>query len=412
MSYNKLYPTIIFNGRSTSYERKDVDSLVARIEEHLPGSKYIHYNEYDTDQTSRASICAYNVVIVPYDSQYDVHTKFDFHAFRIRLRKNSLSLSCWLSRVVDLKSALDYQRFDNQEIEDIWDKTKETETNGLKAHLLNYLLAVDVMACYYNKLKDIIDPSSFDDVEYDRIPLSYLLDEKYSVEAQNEISDKLLHIIVSAGHFNFPGLSDLDKHRMAVARYPAIVDDIHANEDKIRLHAKTIDEYISTWLLDVRRSVRGATNSILGPLEHYGETFPAIYQPLQLSRLNNDALEAELIAGLWKALDNGSLAYSFEHLSWGGEDFMRVYFRPGEELHPLMKSATIALAIMDEWTKVTNEERITALDLDQLLAVSVIPTSLMCITKPCEQDFQFIDLPSDSTTTLFSDIKFRRQSKM
>lgn len=402
MTNNKLYPTINYKGKSTPFERKDVDGLVARIEEHLPSAKCIFYGEYEANAASEKPIYAYNVIVVPYDSQYDVHSKFDFHAFRIRLCGNDLSLSCWLSRIVDLRSALNYHRFDHQEIEEIWDNSKDIETESRKVSLLNYLLAVDVIADYYELLKIVIGRSAFTEVVFDLSPLQYFWYEKYDAEAQKGIADKLLLVIESARYFNLPGLNDLDMHKMAVSRYPSVVEDIHANEDMIRLHAKTIDEYLATWLLDVRKSVRGATNAIVDSLEHYGETFSAIYLPLQLSRLNNDNLEAELLAGLWKALDSGSLAYSYERTSWGGNDFMRAYFRPGENLHPLMKSASIALAIIDEWAKVTNEEHITALDLDQLLAIMVVPTSLLCITRSFGHDFQFIDLPSDNTTTLFS----------
>lgn len=413
MTYSRYYPTVSFQIAGGISMPMIEGNVINRIHTLLPEAKITRYQSFLPGGSLKGRMSrVLNIVIVPSDSirvksdddKFET-CKYDIFAYRIQIIGEQVKLSCWFS-----SSNTDnlYIQFNADGLHDLWEDsclmlTQTSEDNiNFRCTWLNYLRAVDALACILPSFMQVFGLEDMPALSLSEEPLRRFFSEDTADSISvNALSSHLTSIVLTQCEPNsIASCPDASYHTQAVSKYPSVPDDYQGLNSRIPQTAISTDEALALMFTNMRMCFFGAMMLNADNI-HYGDNYSSIRLLFPYSRIPESEIDVELIASLWKGIDDKSIICTYETTKWESENHHALFFRCSHHLTPHMRFAALALAIIDNWRTLFFETFISRTNLDQLLAILTLPESAFC-DKTIRAEVVFMDMPNYDVTTLLS----------
>lgn len=413
MTYSRYYPTVSFQIVGGISMPMIEGNIINRIHTLLPEAKITKYQSFLPGGALKGRMSRLqNIIIVPSDSirvkneddKFEI-CKYDILAYRIQIIGDRVKLSCWFSA-----SNTDnlYIHFNTDGLYDLWENTclklvQTSEDNiNFRCTWLNYLRAVDALACVLPTFMRVFGLEDMPTLSLSEEPLRRFFSEDTADSvSMNALSSHLISIVLTpCEHNSIASCPDASYHTQAVSKYPSVPDDYQGLNSRIPQTAISTDEALALMFTNMRMCFFGA-RMLSAENIHYGDNYSSIRLLFPYSRIPESEIDIELIASLWKGIDDKSIICAYETTKWESENHHTLFFRCSHRLTSHMRFAALTLAIIDNWRTLFFETSISRTNLDQLLAILTLPESAFC-DKTIRAEVDYLDMPNYDVTTLLS----------
>lgn len=402
-TYSRYYPSLIFERKDGNSVSFDGLQIIESLKGAFPGVKTTFYRTYgrlDENQESPQRI--FNIIILPSNSQRQgieggiaKSANHDILAYRIQIANKYICLSCWQVSSHQERYA---PNFHDDSIEQIWNDTKDKlvtvneENRSIEYSWLDYLLALDALKGSFPKFNTILSLVDYNS-KIQMQPVELILDASYvNLDSKIALGNIIKsQIIDNENPYEIMPAADAAYQTQLLTRFPVSVSLYLQKNDQYLAYVNSMDEALAMHMANVHLGFRSLDEKSTSHSVS-GDSFSSLYHTFMFSRIKNTDLEIELIASLWKSIDNESLRYTYEATEWEKNIHYSAFFRGGKKLQPILRFATLALVIHDTWIRKRLETSIADSDLDQLLALISVPESCLSIMEGFV-DTEFIDFP-------------------
>jgi len=404
----QFYPVLNLEGHGIKPFSNIEAIIVQSLKQSFESVQISSYKEYG--RYNGKTCVTINIVFVPSLFQFskEKEFQFDFCAFRFQIRKTkddidySISLSCLSSRAIEENYFQKYDLFDNYILVDIWNLTKNkvrhsTNNHDYLSRWYNYLVSIDLLSYIYPQLMGIFSEIGYyEHLVFDGSHISKLL---FDTDVNN-VTEKLSSIFANGQTSNLEHYVTQPIHSVPISIHSSTLMNLERMNTISKTRCISTDEFVGSVFCNMKAAYIGDYSYEENSIQDIGETYQSLYHSAYYSKISKNNFDSELIASLWKSIDDTSVKISYQKTQWNNTNYYRLYFGFGIKPTWTIRLSALALAIIDCWQTVTNEDSIEITNLDQLLSLTSLYKSSLCINCCLPLQVEHMDSLTDLACTL------------